>query len=398
MRIGIAVLIDKTTAIDYLTNPSDKKLIAQNGSIYGIPAVNTLIHSFMEAGHFVRIFTVAKEAFAIKTPQIEIYAVKKFDRYPVKYLWGVFYNAHMLKALMKDKLADLDVLHAHWTYDCAYAASAYAAQMPVFCTVRDIAPYIWSVVSLKEKITWTFRLYLNNLVFKNRQIHFIANSPYTASAVKKWYKIDAPIIPNSIKDSFIKQDGHVYPQQFTILCISSGNDKRKNVIALVKAFRMFREKYPESSLRLIGFPFVDGNEVMEQWRKEGLLEQVELTGAVPHDKLTEYLDVCSVFVTPSLEETFGNTLLESIVRKVPVIGGRDSGAVPYVLHQGKAGYLCDVSRPVDIFHALEYVYQHPNKARQKAEDAYRIILAEYEEEVVYQKHMEIYQKYIQTNV
>lgn len=397
MRIGIAVIIDKTTALDYIINQSDKDLIARYGNTYGIPAVNTLIHSFIEAGHFIRIFTLAQKEFVIKTPKIEIYAVKFFDKYPVKYLWGGFNNAHRLKTLMKSKLADLDVLHAHWTYDCAYAASSYASQMPIFCTVRDIAPYIWSVVSLKDKVTWTFRLYMNNLVFRNRQIHFIANSPYTASAIKNKCKVEIPIIPNSIKNSFIKQDEHIYPSQFKILCISSGNGKRKNVIALVKAFRIFREKYPESSLRLIGIPFTDGNKVMEQWRKEGLLEQVELTGPVLHDKLTEYLDTCSVFITPSLEETFGNTLLESIVRKVPVIGGKKSGAVPYVLHQGKAGYLCDVSQPKAIFQTLEHVYLHPDEARQKANEAYHIILSEYKEEVIYQKHIELYQKYIRTN-
>lgn len=398
MKIGIAVAIDKTTAIDYLTRQSDKDLISQYGNIYGIPAVNTLIHSFMEAGHFIRIFTLAQNDFVIKTTQLEIYAAKSYDKYPIKYLWGGFKNAHALKVLMKNKLSDLDVLHAHWTYDCAYAASYYASQIPVFCTVRDIAPYIWSVVSLKDKITWTFRLYMNNLIFKKRQIHFIANSPYTAATIRNKYKTEAPVIPNSIKNSFIKQDEHTYPTQFKILCISSGNDKRKNVSALVRAFRMFREKYPESTLQLIGIPFIKGNEVMELWRKKGLLQQVELTGAVPHDKLTEYLDACSVFITPSLEETFGNTLLESIVRKVPVIGGEKSGAVPYVLHQGKAGYLCDVSQPENIFRTLEHIYLHPDEARQKANDAYRIILSEFKEEVVYQKHIELYQKYIQTNV
>lgn len=394
MRIGIAVNIDKATATDCLASPSDKELIARYGKIYGIPAVNTLIHSFVEAGHFVRIFTVAQKEFAIKTPQVEVYAAAAFDAYPVKYLWGVFHNASRLRALMAGKTADLDVLHAHWTYDSAYAASAYAAQLPVFCTVRDIAPYIWGMVSPKEKVTWTFRLCMNNLVLRNKHIHFIANSPYTAEAMKKRYKVEAAVIPNSIKDSFIKQGEHVYPSQFRILCISSGNDKRKNVIALARAFRMFREKHPESSLRLVGFPFADGNEAMEQWRKEGLLEQVELAGAVAHSKLTELLDACSVFVTPSLEETFGNTLLESIVRKVPAIGGERSGAVPYVLHHGKAGYLCDVASPQSICQALEHVYRHPDEARQKAEEACRIILAEYSEEVVYRKHIELYQSYL----
>lgn len=390
MRIGIIIDIDSTTLLPYLTNEKDKDLVRKYGRMLAAPAVNTLIDSFLKAGHFIRIFTVLSEEFVIKTSQIEVFSIKGYSKYPIKYLWKPFINANRLRHLISGKLNDLDVLHAHWTYEFAYAAAYFDKEIPVFCTVRDCASYIWKIESLKNKIPWTFNLIMNNLVFRHRDIHFIANSPYTAKMVKRIHKLDLPIIPNSIKDSFIKNENHENPKKFKILCISSSNDKRKNVITLLKAFSLFRIKHSEVCLQLIGAPFVSGEKIIEKWRKIGLLEGVELIGKIQHDLLTKYIDNCSVFVTPSLEETFGNTILESIVRKVPVIGGRNSGAVPYVLHNGAAGYLCDVTSSQNICDTIDFVYNHPQEAQLKALDAFNIILSEYSEDIICSKHIELY--------
>ena len=201
---------------------------------------------------------------------------------------------------------------------------------------------------------------------------------------------EVPIIPNSIKDEFITKTEHKNPDVFTILCISSSNDKRKNVVTLLKAYQLFRKKWPQCKLRLIGPSFINGNPTIETWTNLDLLDGVELLGPIQHEELKKYLDSASVFVTPSLEETFGNTLLESIARKVPVIGGEQSGAVPFVLHHGKAGILCDVASASAIDEKIEYVYSHPNEMRLLTDEAYMIINKEYSETAVCEKHIKMY--------
>ena len=394
MRIGIVINVDTETLLPYLDKEEERDLIRNNCSPNGAPAVNTLIDSFLRAGHFVRIFTIAKRNFEIITPKVEIYATVPYNKYPIKYLWGEFKNAYRLRETMCNRLSDLDILHAHWTYQYAYAAVHFEKQLPVFCTVRDISSYIWRIESLKNKVTWTFKLLMNHLVFTHSHVHFIANSPYTAEVIKKKYKKEVPVIPNSIKDFFVSKTVHRNPNIFKILCVSSSNDKRKNIGTLLQAFQLFKNKYPNSQLQLIGTPFVAGDRTIERWRNKQMLESVELVGRVPRNQLITYYDNCTVFVTPSLEETFGNTILESIVRKVPVIGGEKSGAVPYVLHHGKAGYLCDVTNPISIFQVLEYVYRNPDKVNQKTQEAYDIILSEYSQKTVSERHLQLYNKYI----
>lgn len=394
MRIGIVINIDNVTLLPYLSKEADKDLIRKYCIPNSAPAVNTLILSFLKQSHFVRIFTIAHKPFTIKTPQVEVYAIQPYDKYPIKYLWGIFHTANRLKKLMHNKLDDLDVLHAHWTYEYAYAAAAYDEKLPVFCTIRDYAAYIWKMESFKNKISRIFKQIMNNKVISHTNIHFIANSPYTAHIAKQVYKKDTPVIPNSIKDSFIKQDEHIYPSHFKIVCISSTNDKRKNIITLLQAFQLFRNKYQTGTLQLIGAPFIAQDNIMKEWEKKGLLKNVDLIGILSHERIIDYLDNCSVFITPSLEETFGNTLLESIVRKVPTVGGINSGAVPYVLHHGEAGFLCDVSKSECIFSIIEDLFLNPEKAKNKAEEGYKIITSEYNEKIVCQKHINLYTKYL----
>ena len=392
MRIGIAIDIDPNKYKEIFT-PNNWKILSENCKENAAPSVNTLILSYLKAGHYVRVFTLAKKNFSITSKKLNIIGVKRYNQYPIKYLWGIFYDGISLKKAIANHIDDLDVLHAHWTYAYAYGASFYEKKLPIFCTVRDWAPYIWKMESFKNKIFWSFKLIMNHIIFKHTKIHFIANSPYTAQHIRKTYNLEVPIIPNSIHQSFVKLDQHVFPQKPIILCISSSNDKRKNIISLLKAFLKFKEKYPNAVLQLIGAPFIPEDPIIKEWKKKQLLNQVQLIGKVNHQTLTKYIDQASMFVSPSLEETFGNTFIESIARKLPVIGGKDSGAVPYVLHYGEAGFLCDVSNPIEICRTMEKIYENPLEAQSIANKAFSIILEEYNENTVSNQHINIYKKY-----
>ena len=389
MRIGLLFGLDNKTVLDYIEE-SDRETVRRNCLENNAPAVNTLMLSLLKEGHFLRVFTIAKNNFVIKAGQVEIFGIAPIDNYFVKYTFGCFVDAYRLSQVLKKNYEDLDVIHAHWTYVYAYAAKCVGACKPVFVTVRDWASYIWKIESTKNKVFWSFRVLMNELVMRNKNIHLIANSPYTATRIKEKLGIEAPVIPNSIKDEFVIKSEHRVPNVFTILCISSSNDKRKNVVTLLQAYQMFRKKIPFCRFMLIGPSFVEGNPSIIKWEQDGLMEGVELLGAIPHADLKKYLDDSSVFVTPSLEETFGNTLLESIVRKVPVIGGEKSGAVPFVLHHGKAGILCDVSSASAIEEKLEYVYNHPDEMQRMSERAFVIINNEYSEHSVCEKYIQLY--------
>lgn len=393
MRIGMAVYVDPLRYKGYFST-KDYEILLENCKKDDAPAVNNLVISLLKAGHFLRVFTFSKNCFYVASEQIEIIGVQQYSKRILRHIGGIFIDGYSLKKTISHYIDDLDILHAHWTYAYAFGVSFYESRLPVFCTVRDWAAYIWKMQNWKGKIIWTTLLVMNSMVFKHKKIHFIANSPYTAARIQKKYNLSVPVIPNAISNEFIKNEKHIYPEVPAILCISSSNDKRKNIIALLKAFSLFREKYKKAKLQLIGTPFTLDSSIVKRWMKNKLLDGVELLGKVNHNELKDYIDNSSLFVTPSLEETFGNTLIENQARRVPVIGGENSGAVPYVLHHGKAGFLCDVTNPVDIYDVMVDVYENQSEVRNITEYAFQVVTTEYSELTTCNQHIKLYEYYL----
>lgn len=393
MRLGIASPIDISVFIPFFDDEIDKEWINNNADVNCAPAVFTLCLSYLKKGCFLRIFTLAKEEKQLISKQVEIYTIPKNQKYPIKYLWGAWLDAQNIKKTIAKHISDLDAVHAHWTYDYAYAAAAFADKIPVICTVRDWAPYIWSVVPLKDKITWAFRYFLSKKVLASKNVHFVANSPYTAKLLENNLKKSVITIPNSVKISMICATEHMFPDYLKIITISSWNDKRKNIISLIKAYSIVLKSYPNAELEVICPQLAENSEFVAKWRKAGLIKgRIHFRGKVEHDRLKDYLDQSSVMVCPSLEESFGNTLLEGFSREIPVIGGANSGAVPYVLKHGKIGYLCDVKSPESIAKQIIYVYEHQSEAIEKTKMAKQILLEEFSESVVAQKYLDYIHK------
>ena len=117
-----------------------------------------------------------------------------------------------------------------------------------------------------------------------------------------------------------------------------------------------------------------------------LMEGVVLHGWLERDDLKDLLDSASALVLPSLEETFGNVLLEGMARRVEVIGGRASGAVPAVLGQGKYGILCDVTSPEALCAAMVQA-----EARVHVDAATAMLQEKYAAGALARRHLELYE-------
>jgi glycosyltransferase involved in cell wall biosynthesis len=111
----------------------------------------------------------------------------------------------------------------------------------------------------------------------------------------------------------------------------------------LEAFRLARGWFPECQLHLFGRGHGPGEEA-ELWaRRRGLCENVHFFGAVGRSTLRERLKRnAQVFVHPSLEESFGMTIAEAMALGIPVIAGKNSGAVANTLDGGRSGVLTDV--------------------------------------------------------
>lgn len=97
-------------------------------------------------------------------------------------------------------------------------------------------------------------------------------------------------------------------------------DEMKNVITLVKAFNLIKERYPEYKLVLLSASWSYYNEYIEPIVKENSLDEriVKVVNCSEED-LTKWYKGASMFVFTSLREGFGSPPVEAAYMQIPVV-------------------------------------------------------------------------------
>jgi glycosyltransferase involved in cell wall biosynthesis len=102
---------------------------------------------------------------------------------------------------------------------------------------------------------------------------------------------------------------------------------------------------------------------------------IEFAGHLPYDVLMARVEAeADILVHPSLVEAQPMALIEAMARRIPVIGGKASGGVPWTLDDGRAGLLVDVRSPEEVSAAMIKLAGDPELRRglsQKAQDLVR---------------------------
>lgn len=389
MRIAIVGYFNPKCISDFL---SDENIPDVNKAA---TAVNTLVVAFLKAGHYVKVFTSFPEKcdnMIFKGENVEVHLVSSYSKAKLTGLFSQVYMVKRLINLMEGQIDDVDVIHAHWTYAFALAAKHFAGKKKIVCTVRDWCPYILSIqTSLKNKISWIIRYIIFRKVMKGDSIKFIANSQYTYDRILSEYpQKEVHIIPNPIDQSLIvseKINPNIMHRFISIA--QSIDDKRKNIPTLLKAFELYKKEQPDAVLTLVGYYSKNGE--LYKGVIHNLSDSITFTGVLSRKEIISLIDESSCLIHPSLEETFGNILLEAMARKVPCIGGEKSGAVPYVLGNGKCGILCDVTDYKDVFEAMKKA-NDSNYRNSIIDNATKMIKELYSSDIIGNKHISFYER------
>ena len=356
MTIGIVSPFNPSSVKEFF--PNTKPPVINEGAT----SVNTLVRSLLQEGHTLKVFTICNDIVNTEIlvgKNIEVYLIptllsSKISGFKHHLLLDAYYVHKRLSDAVKKEIKNLDVLHAHWTYDFAEACLPFVKEIPVFVTVRDWAPLQYNMQNrLIDKLVWAIKLKKFRKVMGNKDVYYIANSEYTLELIlSKYPNSQTIVIPNPIKKELVSE---VVPNKIehSFISISIDLDEpRKNISSLILAFKQYKEKYNNAELHLVGSINKEGDNY-KTWVEKGLLDGVSFHGKMNHPDIMKLMDEIRVLVHPSLEETFGNVLLEAMAKGVICIGGQDAGAVPYVLNHGKSGLLCDIIKPTEIFEAMD---------------------------------------------
>jgi glycosyltransferase involved in cell wall biosynthesis len=123
-------------------------------------------------------------------------------------------------------------------------------------------------------------------------------------------------------------------------------EERKNIINIIKAFEILKEKYKIShKLVLAGKPGFGFQKIQRKIQDTKYIDQIILTGFVADEEKWELLKKTDAFVFPTQYEGFGIPVLEAQSVGCPVVASNNS-SIPEVA--GKGAFLVDPLSPEDI--------------------------------------------------
>jgi glycosyltransferase involved in cell wall biosynthesis len=328
----------------------------------GAPLLGTLISALIDRGHTVSAYTLDHDLPLSIAGPLVIEGTRGFRIFYGPYRrhsfrfngrWpGRAIDAFRLeRRFLEDSIAidQPDVVHAHWAYE--FSLAAIACGRPHVITCHD-SPR--QVLRLMPNLYRLCRYYIARKVLGSARI-VTAVSPYLQKELARDSAVEVRVVANPGPHEAFREA--VARQAWTgreprIASILNGWSKIKNPEVALGAFFQLRQTYPNASLHLFGYDFGPG-EKAESWARARNLEQgVIFHGAMPHSRLLEELRGVDILLHTALEEACPLALIEAMAMGLPVVGGDNSGGVPWVLGNGAAGILADVRYPDAVCNAM----------------------------------------------
>jgi glycosyltransferase involved in cell wall biosynthesis len=183
-----------------------------------------------------------------------------------------------------------------------------------------------------------------------------AVSPIIKDRLATMTTIPIIVIPNPISDNMFRT-GALYrlrdPGHAKIVMIINGWSDLKNPKPALAAFSMLRKKHPGWELHCYGSDFGNREQAYKWMSANASVDGVHFHGRRPYADVLGGLSTADVLLHPSRTEACSMAIAEAMSLGIPVIGGSNSGGVPWQLSYGKAGFLTNVESEQAIASTLD---------------------------------------------
>ncbi len=224
----------------------------------------------------------------------------------------------------------------------AYAFSVATWIATVYCRLFKVPLVVWSEgTAHTESEISRLQLVARRWVIRSTRA-MLAGSE---AAVKRLVELGAPpehvlsIAHVADTSDFTQSDRVAWQTKLRLLYVGALS-KLKGTDHLLEIFMRVHAELPEASLTIVG----DGP--MRAWVEQrinqlGLSDAVFLRGFVQPNDLPEVYAQASVFVFPTLRDTFAQVLAEAVASGLPVVTSPFAGAVGDLVVDGRNGFVRD---------------------------------------------------------
>ena len=384
IHIGIASPVSTAQLSDYLIlNGREPE------GTEGATAPNLLVIELLKRGFNVSVFSLSKdikEKHRISGKNLTIHYLPRRQR--ARHFALDFFRKE--RDYLKKTIQEVnpDIVHAHWQYEYAWASIDSGIKTIVTCRDSPV-----KVLLLYKNAYRFIRLIMAYIVLK-KAVYVTATSAYLADELKKFgVKKQIAVVPNFEPEWLfeipIQKEKDL--QNPRIMMINNGFGDLKNVSKAIEAFALFRRSYPNAELHLYGHGYEESGMAFQWAERRNLNTNVLYRGYKDFVNLMHELSSFTMLVHPSKEEAFGNILAESMALGVPVIGGKHSGSVPWVIGpEQKGGILVDINDEADIALGMNKIIANEEVYNSFAEGARTHVKEHFSAKKVVDKYLSIY--------
>lgn len=279
-------------------------------------------------------------------------------------LQGGSYPVWEQKALPKAAKAEgCDILH------CTSNTAPVSPKMPLVVTLHDII-YLESISLFKKGGSWyqkfgnMYRRYVVPRVvkkadkiitvseFERKRIHDFFGFPENDERLVAVYNGVSEHFKPIENKAELQRVKSLYDLPDRFLFFLGNTDPKKNTKGVLKAFSDYIKKTKDKGIYLVILDYAETEleKLLSEIGDNSLRENIILTGYVVNTDLPAVYNLCSIFLYPSLRESFGIPMLEAMRCGVPVITSNTS-SMPEV--SGGAAYIIDPFKPEEISEGIE---------------------------------------------
>ena len=260
----------------------------------------------------------------------------------------IFYLFALRKLKKTIKRFNPQLIHAH-----------YLTSYGILAKLSGFNPYCISI--------WGDDVFLptNNFILKNILLSSLKNAEQlfsTSDVINRFvinqFGLSTKIIPFGVDTKFFKPINQKKIKPIVIGIIKS-IEPHNGIEFLIDAFNiLIKKKINNIKLNIVGTGSIE-NRLRKMVKVSKLEDKVNFFGHVPHNKILPHYQNLSIFVCPSLRESFGVSVIEASASGLPVIANNVGGLKEVVQHK-KTGYLLDTTNPEKLAEYLEKLISDDN--------------------------------------
>lgn len=345
---------------------------------------------------------------------------KEFNVYKDTRPEGVdaFTNDRTIYSIGKHPLVkEAEIIHLHWIAEMLDYIEFFSSiiNKPIVWTLHDMNPFTGGChfagackkyetgcgscpqLGSKNESDLSRRIWKRKQkAYEGHYIHIVTPSSWLADCAKKSllfkdFKIE--IIPYGLSTSVFKaRDRHFcrellnLPQDKTLIIFGAAyRIKRKGLEYLIQALKLLKDKTDTSGVALVIF----GNCTDDSLKDIGF--PVYSLGYIDDESLLSCCySAADLFVVPSLEDNFPNTILESFACGIPIVGF-DVGGILEMIKTKEIGLLAKVGDVKELSEHIIWMINHPDERQQMGLNARRLAEQEYTTELQAKRYLKLYE-------